>query len=124
MAGRTDRNQVCQESRRGTRWTLTSDPDTEGQAEARCRDRKKLESWDAVEVSPTRQGPKLVGGAAARKTGLSDRRRPLAALRLTLGKAAGVPVHMVYSFPYVSQFHLLYNFLIHSFIYSFDCVWS
>ena len=124
MAGRTDRNQVCQESRRGTRWTPTSDPDTEGQAEARCRDRKQLECWDAMEVSLTRQGPKLVGGAAARKTGLSDRRRPLAALRLTLGKAAGVPVHMVYSFPYVSQFHLLYNFLIHSFIYSFDCVWS
>lgn len=85
----------CQESRRGTRWTPTSGPNTEGQAEARRRDRKKLECWDAVEVSLTRQGPKLVGGAAPRKTGWSDRSRPLAALRLTLGKAAGVPVHMV-----------------------------
>lgn len=68
-AGRTDRNQVCQESRRRTWWTPTSDPDTEGQAEARCRDRKQTECWDAAEVSLTRQGPKLVGGAAAGKTG-------------------------------------------------------
>lgn len=42
--------------------------------------------------------------------------------RLTLGHGWGPNACMGYSYPYVSQFHLLYNFLINSFIYPFDCL--
>ena len=46
---------MFQEFRRGASCTLTSGPDIEGQAGARCKNGKMLvEHWDAVEVSLTR----------------------------------------------------------------------